>query len=568
MSNNKSNYNYCNIVGATDIGCKRKANEDWLVNFECANGLVAVVCDGMGGHVGGAVASHTAVDAIQSFLQQNYFDDPRTAIVTACNKANEAILQRTLQEPALEGMGSTCVMLIVRKDKVYVGSIGDSRVYLIRNHQIVQITKDQSFVQMLVDAGQITKEEAEHHPRRNEITNALGLVNMRPATVIEAPINPIAGDIFVLCSDGLSGMIGDNQILALGGAQSEFSQKQRVSNLIEAARQNGGYDNITCTLVEFSLTPDEDDDNGFFKKIKDKLHPIVQKVGQIRRLWLYVVGLLLIVSGLIVWAVIASHKDDSVEENTNEEKVEDAIVTDPVPDNSAVACVDTIATDLQLRDTNGAKIEIKDNTLVVTNPGSQPKSRSIEHGLTFSAISPQNIFTKVNQQNGVIIFTRDKGVVWTDTIVCIEFVNKDGKKKIYSIKKQSPPSEPKNNQPKHGDTTVIKIDRDTTILTLRFGKEKNTKSVLYYPDSSYVFVQGNQTKQDQDVKWYDCYCSTSSECQLTLKNITDIPKKGGVIELNLVSKEGSNEKEKEKVWIIKVIPPKEDSKNNDSSQTN
>lgn len=246
---------YCNVVGNTDIGCKRKANEDWLDYFECSNGLVAVVCDGMGGHVGGQVASRTAVDAIRAFLQSRHYDDPNAAIVAACNAANEAILQKASEQPELTGMGSTCVMLIVRDGKVYIGSIGDSRIYLVRGHTIRQLTKDQSYVQTLVDAGKITKEEAERHPRKNEITNALGLERMQPATVFASPIEPQAGDSFVLCSDGLSGMVGDEEIMRVVSNRAGMSQQKRVQELIERAKSHGGLDNITCQIVEFSITP-------------------------------------------------------------------------------------------------------------------------------------------------------------------------------------------------------------------------------------------------------------------------------------------------------------------------
>ena len=248
-------YSYCNVVGDTDVGCKRKANEDWYAHFECKNGLVSVVCDGMGGHVGGAIASHLAVETIQLFLESNYFDDPRKAIIEACNAANSAILQRTSQQPELTGMGSTCVLLIVRNGKVYMGSVGDSRIYLVRSKTITQLTKDQSYVQMLVDEGAITKENAEHHPRKNEITNALGLPSMQPATVLPDPINPEAGDCFLLCSDGLSGMVSDHEIMKVASDQTGMTQRERVSELIQRARKNGGLDNITCLIVEFAVTP-------------------------------------------------------------------------------------------------------------------------------------------------------------------------------------------------------------------------------------------------------------------------------------------------------------------------
>lgn len=265
----EQDYSYCRVAERTDVGCKRQANEDNMTHFVCQNGLVAAVCDGMGGHVGGAVASQTAVDAIRQYLTDNYFDDPRTAIGMAIDVANHAILDKARQQPELTGMGSTCVMLIVRDGRVYIGSVGDSRVYIVRERKIRQLTKDQSYVQILVDIGQITREQAEHHPRKNEITNCLGLETMQPATVLQDAFEPQAGDCFLLCSDGLSGMVNDVHIERIVSRQSEMSSQQRVDKLVETAKLNGGVDNITVQIVEFSVTPGET------HKMPDKKHLIM-----------------------------------------------------------------------------------------------------------------------------------------------------------------------------------------------------------------------------------------------------------------------------------------------------
>lgn len=248
-------FNYCHVAELTDKGCKRPINEDWMTHFESPNGLVAVVCDGMGGHVGGKTASHTAVEAIQQFMMQERGETPFELIIEAMNVASSAILSKAARQPELTGMGATCVMLIVRDGKVYIGSVGDSRVYLIRNRRIKQLTKDQSYVQMLLDAGSITPEQAEHHPRKNEITNALGLKGMQPATVLSEAINPDAGDCFLLCSDGLSGMVSDSEICKVVSRQADKSQQERVEELVLRAKRNGGVDNITCQIVEFSVSP-------------------------------------------------------------------------------------------------------------------------------------------------------------------------------------------------------------------------------------------------------------------------------------------------------------------------
>ncbi len=245
-------FGYCLIASNTDVGRVRKANEDWLDSFDCKNGRVAVVCDGMGGHVGGAVASRTAVEAIRVFLTNNCYDDPQKAIADALDEANEAILRKAQSDRALQGMGSTGLILIVRDGKVYYGSVGDSRIYLIREHNITRLTKDESYVQMLVDAG-MDPMEAEHHPRKNEITNALGIRGMTRAKtgVIE---DPRAGDSYMLCSDGLTGMVSEATINKIVSNKNMVPQ-QRVDQLIELANKNGGHDNITVEIVEFVLNP-------------------------------------------------------------------------------------------------------------------------------------------------------------------------------------------------------------------------------------------------------------------------------------------------------------------------
>lgn len=253
--NSQEQYNYCQVVGCTDVGRKRQANEDCMGTRTTKNGLVAVVCDGMGGHVGGATASHVAVDAILDFLDNTYLEDPRIAIGEAIDAANRAILQKAAEQPELTGMGSTCVLLLVRDGKVFIGHVGDSRIYLVRNRYIKQLTKDHSFVQMLVDIGKLSPEEAEHHPRKNEITNALGIPSMKPATVLPDAILPEAGDCFVLCSDGLSGMVPDKVIEKVVSRQAEMRTQERADELVRLANENGGVDNITVQLVEFSITP-------------------------------------------------------------------------------------------------------------------------------------------------------------------------------------------------------------------------------------------------------------------------------------------------------------------------
>ena len=285
-----SNYNFLLNGAATHVGQVRKANEDSMATFETANMKVFVVCDGMGGHVGGQVASQTAITAIRDFLINNIMLDPREAIYNSIIAANEAVLNRTRQQPELAGMGSTCVMLVVTSDgKVYYGHVGDSRVYIIANHRITQLTEDHSVVYEMFKAGIIkTREEMERHPRKNEITNALGLPNMQPPTVCDAPIEPESGNCFLLCSDGLTGMVGDEQIQRVI-SKHEIPIQQRAETLVQMANANGGVDNITVELVEFAVGAQQISNNKG------------QKSKNWKKMLLFALPVVLILAGGAVW---------------------------------------------------------------------------------------------------------------------------------------------------------------------------------------------------------------------------------------------------------------------------
>lgn len=238
------------IANCTDTGKTRRVNEDSMVTFDSPNGRVVAVCDGMGGQNAGDVASQLAVAVIQDILSDNTFATPEEAITSSVIAANQAILRKASMNEDMLGMGATCVMLIVKDGKVYYGSIGDSRIYYIANGMIRQITKDQSYVQTLVDAGQITLAEAEHHQDKNQITNALGVEGMTPPVIGQMPITPEPNSTFLLCSDGLSGMINNNTILNTV-SRYDLSLNERARMLVEQANEAGGLDNITVQLVEF-----------------------------------------------------------------------------------------------------------------------------------------------------------------------------------------------------------------------------------------------------------------------------------------------------------------------------
>lgn len=238
------------IANRTDVGRVREVNEDSMVTFDSPNGRVVAVCDGMGGQAAGDVASKLACDIITDILTNNRFDSPTEAITRACIAANQAIVHKAAQNPSLEGMGATCVMVIIKDGLVYYGWVGDSRIYYITHDSIQQLTRDQSYVQKLVDQGTITAAEAENHPQKNQILNALGVANMTPPELCVAPLTPQPGSIIMLCSDGLSGMVDNHTILSIL-SHKEFPLQRRADMLVKKANENGGHDNITVQLVEF-----------------------------------------------------------------------------------------------------------------------------------------------------------------------------------------------------------------------------------------------------------------------------------------------------------------------------
>ena len=238
------------IGNATDVGKVRRVNEDYYGTRDTLNGEVVVVCDGMGGHAGGETASRLAVESIIASLNSKHSVDPLNALNEALIYANKVILDYAHEHPELKGMGSTCVALLLKDNFVYFAHVGDSRIYLYSKNNLQQLTKDHSFVQSLIDAGAISLQDAESHPRKNEITNALGLERMQPPSLCQKPYKPRQGDIMLLCTDGLTGMVSDAQIQELLASEKVLYDKAK--ELVQLANSAGGIDNITLQLVQFS----------------------------------------------------------------------------------------------------------------------------------------------------------------------------------------------------------------------------------------------------------------------------------------------------------------------------
>jgi serine/threonine protein phosphatase PrpC len=289
----------------TDVGLVRSANEDNLGDSITPNGHVFTVCDGMGGHVGGATASKIAVQSILEYFNKQVYDNLMVALDRALIFANEQIYAAAQNDPSLKGMGTTAVILIIKENECFLGHVGDSRIYLKSDDSLYRLTKDHSFVQTLVDQGIIKDEDAENHPKKNQILKALGIGPLVEPTVAASPTLVKKGDVFMLCSDGLSGMINDSSIqMMVDNNDLELS----ANNLVNAANTNGGTDNITVTLVGILDSPHNSSDftdfnpketRSEFENLNNTNETIQNSKKNNKRLLMIGAALSLVISGLL-----------------------------------------------------------------------------------------------------------------------------------------------------------------------------------------------------------------------------------------------------------------------------
>ena len=239
-----------NVIGRTHIGLVRENNQDALEFGTLGNkSQYAVVCDGMGGANGGNIASKIAVEVIGSRIRDGFREEFSSSsterlLDSAMATANVGVYDRAQQQEELSGMGTTVVAAIVCGATAYISHVGDSRLYLWRDHQLTVITRDHSVVQGLIESGQITEEEARSHPRKNYITRAIGVITEESGEYDELELE--SGDRLLLCTDGLT-----NEVSAT--AMSEILSKpaeEALAGLIRAALDNGGSDNITAVLMD------------------------------------------------------------------------------------------------------------------------------------------------------------------------------------------------------------------------------------------------------------------------------------------------------------------------------
>lgn len=252
------------VAMQTDTGQVRQNNEDTCFTFDTGSLTgqenksygIYIVADGMGGHQAGEIASHKAVEIIRSVLMGNIElilnSDINTSIREAFQKANSEIFATANSDPLLKGMGTTVTLGFRSGERLYIGHVGDSRAYLVRASEIVQLTHDHSLVENLKNAGMITEAESKNYPNRNVITRAVGT---SPNIVVDSCNNTLGEDSLYLneqdklifCSDGLTNFVGNHEILEIVGRSSAPHELCKI--LIDTANQRGGNDNITVIVV-------------------------------------------------------------------------------------------------------------------------------------------------------------------------------------------------------------------------------------------------------------------------------------------------------------------------------
>lgn len=232
----------------SDIGKNREMNQDYVYTSENAVGNLPnlfIVADGMGGHKAGEFASKFTVETIVESVRTNEQKEPVRIIEEAIQTANRELIQKARQDETMAGMGTTVVVVTVIGDKAFVANVGDSRMYVI-GKEISQITRDHSLVEEMVRMGELAKDAAKDHPDKNIITRAVGVAQDVDVDFFEVELYP--QDYILMCSDGLTNMVEDEDIRRI--VQSQRDVAERVEKLVETANDHGGQDNITVVVIE------------------------------------------------------------------------------------------------------------------------------------------------------------------------------------------------------------------------------------------------------------------------------------------------------------------------------
>lgn len=232
----------------SDIGKNREMNQDYVYTSEKAVGNLPnlfIVADGMGGHKAGEFASKFTVETIVESVRTNEQKEPVRIIEEAIQTANRELIQKACQDETMAGMGTTVVVVTVIGDKAFVANVGDSRMYVI-GKEITQVTRDHSLVEEMVRMGELAKDAAKDHPDKNIITRAVGAAQDVDVDFFEVELYP--QDYILMCSDGLTNMVEDEDIRRI--VQSQRDVAERVEKLVETANDHGGQDNITVVVIE------------------------------------------------------------------------------------------------------------------------------------------------------------------------------------------------------------------------------------------------------------------------------------------------------------------------------
>jgi PPM family protein phosphatase len=241
------------VASLTDIGRVRQNNEDSHLYWEPdgeeefrRKGRLAVIADGMGGYEGGQEASRIAVETVREVYGNTFHNHPQAALVEAFNVAHERIQNYADNHPTFHGMGTTCTALVVKGRQLYFAHVGDSRLYLVRGGEISRLTRDHSYVGRLVESGIVRSEDAESHPQRHILTAALGSGREVAADVSPEAVALQEGDTLVLCTDGLWGVVGEQELAATVEANTPADS---CATIVRLALQRGGPDNITVQIL-------------------------------------------------------------------------------------------------------------------------------------------------------------------------------------------------------------------------------------------------------------------------------------------------------------------------------
>ena len=238
------------VVAKSDIGKVRDLNQDYYyISKETEEPKIYILADGMGGYKGGEIASKLATETVKQYISNNFSNTVKEKeeilklIHDAVEYANMVVYEKSKENPELEGMGTTLEVCLIYNNKAYIGHIGDSRIYRIRKEIIRKLTKDHSYVQKLVEDKKITRDEAKNHPKKNMLTKALGCT-----PYVEPDLrarNFEKGDIFIICSDGLTNMVEEQRIFEL----AKENIKTAADKLVAEANEAGGIDNITVIII-------------------------------------------------------------------------------------------------------------------------------------------------------------------------------------------------------------------------------------------------------------------------------------------------------------------------------